>query len=504
MSHENSDEDIASFFIYTNELLNYPISYKKLLSNIQSIDSLRKLNSKLLAEIAELRKVNAKLKDKNAEIPDLKRKFAEIESEKVELKARIAKLLRQAVKKSKRRNVENAELKARIEKLEKSKTVTTKLESENADSPNFNSVADQLSMATYHEKPLVDKKIDISLPEELILEVIAKQSVSAVNISIMDQCDQTILEDKETNAFLDEMHKKKISDEIKQCNREKKLQAQEDGGEVPPEEKIGSKQDSKCKKGRSVNKLKQELFALELVSYKKMLLIEQNYMTKISETLCSRKVTSDKSSIDEASQHLHNGIIESSGGKFSEKKARDLLYNSIAKQLNLLHKQKSQEMDATSISKLTNKQIQKVIDYRISLEKLPLVTDHMTEISETLCPRKNLPKNIPPKTKNDQISVPISSTHNSNSSIKKFSSENFDYYGITDETSCPLYKLDHNDEEGIDNYNFAFAQPWNSPCPICVGKYENYRLYGEWYRNGTEYCLTCNTSSNKFKFAIVA
>ncbi|PKK40866.1 hypothetical protein RhiirC2_805242 [Rhizophagus irregularis] len=68
--------------------------------------------------------------------------------------------------------------------------------------------------------------MDTSLPEEPIPEVIAKQSVSAVNISVMDQCDQTTLEDKETNAFLDEVHKKKISDEIRQRNREKKLQSQ--------------------------------------------------------------------------------------------------------------------------------------------------------------------------------------------------------------------------------------------------------------------------------------
>ena len=103
---------------------------------MQSIDSLRELNAKLLAEIAKLRKENAKiseLKKENAEIPDLKRKFAEIESEKVELKARIAELLRQAVEESKRRDVENAELKARIEELEKNKTITTKLESENSE-----------------------------------------------------------------------------------------------------------------------------------------------------------------------------------------------------------------------------------------------------------------------------------------------------------------------------------------------------------------------------------
>ncbi|PKY37930.1 hypothetical protein RhiirA4_450851 [Rhizophagus irregularis] len=34
---------------------------------------------------------------------------------------------------------------------------------------------------------------------------------------------------------------------------------------------------------------------------------------------------------------------------------------------------------------------------------------------------------------------------------REFSSKNFDYYGITDETSCPLYKLDHNNEENIED-----------------------------------------------------
>ena len=33
---------------------------------------------------------------------------------------------------------------------------------------------------------------------------------------------------------------------------------------------------------------------------------------------------------------------------------------------------------------------------------------------------------------------------------REFSSENFDYYGITDETSCPLCSLDHDDEESIE------------------------------------------------------
>src|SRR5256885_6229557 len=79
-----------------------------------------------------------------------------------------------------------------------------------------------------------------------------------------------------------------------------------------------------------------------------------------------------------------------------------------------------------------------------------------------------------------------------------------------------------NSFRGIDNYNFVTPQPWSSPCPICKGKHGNYGLHGSWYRkNGIqlpydpelaklysqdklEYCLTCNTSSNKLKFAIVA
>ena len=78
-----------------------------------------------------------------------------------------------------------------------------------------------------------------------------------------------------------------------------------------------------------------------------------------------------------------------------------------------------------------------------------------------------------------------------------------------------------NSFRGIDNYIFASPQPWSSPCPICNGKHGNYGLHGSWYReNGNqfpydpelaklyfqdklEYCLTCNTSSNKLKFAIV-
>src|SRR5688572_30800695 len=94
----------------------------------QSNNSLRELNTKLLAEIGELRKKfaeikveNDELKGKNTEFPELRRKFAKFEAKKAELKARVAKLLRQTVEENKMHDAKvkeleqkNTELKARL------------------------------------------------------------------------------------------------------------------------------------------------------------------------------------------------------------------------------------------------------------------------------------------------------------------------------------------------------------------------------------------------------
>jgi hypothetical protein len=271
-------------------------------------------------EIAELRKKNAELRKENTDFrkenTDFRMKFANFEAERAELKCRIAKTLRMTEEERTRHDAENVKLRATIEELKKNNTkesaelrdgitkveekqtlndnVTKVTNSSNNSSSNFNSLANQVLTVTYHEKLLVDT----SLPE-----------------------------DKKTDAFLDEEYKKKVSNEIRQRNRKKKLQAQESLPAHPEEkmtqdlakrltansvtqpcnsmsseEKICSELDSKCKKGKSVDKLKQELFTSELSSQEPS--IKQNHVTEISETLCPGKVTSDKSSIDEASQHL--------------------------------------------------------------------------------------------------------------------------------------------------------------------------------------------------------
>ncbi|GBB96204.1 hypothetical protein RclHR1_02700006 [Rhizophagus clarus] len=50
----------------------------------------------------------------------------------------------------------------------------------------------------------------------------------------------------------------------------------------------------------------------------------------------------------------------------------------------------------------------------------------------------------------------------------------------------------------FNNYNFASLHSWSSPCPISM---ENMGIMD--YMNKLEYCLTCNSSNNKLKFAIV-
>src|SRR6266516_2932935 len=86
------------------------------MSNIQSNDSLKELNTKLLAEIGELRK-----------------KVAEDEVEKMKLKQELKARTDELEKTISRYSVEIGKLNAMIVELEKNKTATAKLESENVE-----------------------------------------------------------------------------------------------------------------------------------------------------------------------------------------------------------------------------------------------------------------------------------------------------------------------------------------------------------------------------------
>src|SRR5256714_9668986 len=175
---------LPRFFIYATELLNYSILYKKLLSNMQSTDSLRELNAKLLAEIAKIRK-------ENAEIPELREKllkFAEVEAENARLK--------QIIEENTRRDAENAELKSRVGELEARLALLEQ-----------GSAVDGMALSFGQTQN-----------DEEAMPVVTVPTVDVPD-SVIDQLNRRVPSDLDGNDeemvdFLDEAYKKSISNEI--------------------------------------------------------------------------------------------------------------------------------------------------------------------------------------------------------------------------------------------------------------------------------------------------
>src|SRR6266480_1978797 len=101
-------------------------------------------------------------------------------------------------------SAEIGKLNARIVELEKYKSAITKLESENAE------------FRVRFTKLEQDHNEQTQGQEEAIPEVLPE------------------IPDREMDVFLNEVHKKKVSDEIKQRNREKKLMREKANKEAPP------------------------------------------------------------------------------------------------------------------------------------------------------------------------------------------------------------------------------------------------------------------------------
>ena len=161
---------------------------------MQSIDSLRELNAKLLAEIAELRK-------ENAEIPELRGKlliFAEVEAENARLK--------QIIEENARRDSENAELKSRVGELEARLALLEK-----------GSAVDGMVL------PFVQTQNG-----EEAMPVVTVPTVDVPN-SVIDKLNNEVGRapsdldgNEEMVDFLDDVYKKSISNEIRERRREKK------------------------------------------------------------------------------------------------------------------------------------------------------------------------------------------------------------------------------------------------------------------------------------------
>ncbi|CAB4388234.1 unnamed protein product [Rhizophagus irregularis] len=174
-------------------------------------------------EIAELRKENAELRKENT---DFRIKLSVSDAEIAELKRSNIEFLRANKEYNERRDVEIAEIKAEVVKL-----------AEGAQARDNNEESKQLTSRQS------DKEMISGYDQNAIDEIEPQSSISSNNINLAsnvnekeDVSDHALSpsakssEEKKTVAFLNEEHKKRVSEEIRQRNREKKLKRKNEQG----------------------------------------------------------------------------------------------------------------------------------------------------------------------------------------------------------------------------------------------------------------------------------
>ncbi|CAG8578744.1 9626_t:CDS:2, partial [Gigaspora rosea] len=176
---------------------------------MQSIDSLRELNSKLVAEIAELRKENAKLKQIIEENTERDVRVEELEQKNTELEARLA-ILEQGEKGISTEDVSQSPV--------NSNDTPKQIVQQCDDTPVSDITDNTLNSNDTHEKSNTSNS---DIYQDSVIPIYPTET-----ISFASQSDLRRLDEKEENEFLDSMYKEQVSKEIIQSIREKKLRDQ--------------------------------------------------------------------------------------------------------------------------------------------------------------------------------------------------------------------------------------------------------------------------------------
>ncbi|CAG8632641.1 1680_t:CDS:2, partial [Ambispora gerdemannii] len=344
------------------------------------------------SEIDLLRQENARLMAK----------ITGLEFERIEL-------LKQVAEERTKHEAENAELRSRIEELEKDRSDVV-AENGRRDDAIAELKAEVVKLRNDNEK-IKQQTQDISLGEVVnipssVVDQLDNASEASSKIRLSCGSKQKTLEDKETNAFLNEVDKKRVSDEIRQRSREKKLQC-----ELPSQEAHSISQNTASTTSTTFHERKNERDLIrEMISSK-----EEKHVTEILANLVhpnnDRERNEDIISLYKNVCNAKVGAIEANreetlrwyfyarefksmykdfmvSNKVREKKAKGQVYDFIIKQLpdtkrktlckqtqkalridNLFEKigmdkiQYIKTYSADIISKFTNSQIQTIIDY---------------------------------------------------------------------------------------------------------------------------------------------
>ncbi|GBB97584.1 hypothetical protein RclHR1_30020005 [Rhizophagus clarus] len=201
--------------------------------------------------ITELEAENAELRKENTEIRNLRFKLTVSNAEVAELKRRNAETLKSNAQYNERRDAKNAKLKARIEELEKNKEDSSaenvrrdvEIAEIKAEVVKLRDNNEESKQLTSHQSDVTSKEMISGYDQNTIDEIEPQSSVSSNTINLVsnvyemtDVSNHALVssdkssEEKETVAFLNEEHKKRVSEEIRQRNREKKLQQKNEQG----------------------------------------------------------------------------------------------------------------------------------------------------------------------------------------------------------------------------------------------------------------------------------
>ncbi|GBB89091.1 hypothetical protein RclHR1_15770002 [Rhizophagus clarus] len=325
---------------------------KRVLEVIFYIDHVVELEV-LKQRIIELEAENAEipeLRNKLAKIPELRKKLAEVEARNVKIEARNEELMKRMIKENNRRD-------ARIEKLEEKQL-------QNNNTPN-NILSNFNSDAIHHEKPL---------------------------------------EEKEMDNFLLETHKKIVSSEIKQRNKEKKLHT---------ESMTSSGQEVAMQSGQNSYKKKSTEKIVQVITDGMMAEPSiQDNMTEISAMTrhpkCSSSLLDLAHLFDKASDaeyhtkkanekeilywvnfgkefiYQYNKIVENSNGKIGEKKAKGIIYDEMLEHLATIREKRSKEMgiqlpkiSCSSLTRRTQRSMKLVrIFEKIGTDKIKYLSEY--------------------------------------------------------------------------------------------------------------------------------
>ncbi|GES77023.1 hypothetical protein GLOIN_2v1649975 [Rhizophagus clarus] len=181
--------------------------------------------------ITELEAENAELRKENTEIHDLRFKLTVSNAEVAELKRKNTETLKSNAEYNERRDAENAKLKARIEELKKNKQDSSaenvrrdvEIAEIKAEVVKLRDNNEESKQLTSRQSDVTSKEMISGYNENTIDEIESQSSVSSNTINLVsnvyemtDVSDHALVssdkssEEKETVAFLNEEHKKRI------------------------------------------------------------------------------------------------------------------------------------------------------------------------------------------------------------------------------------------------------------------------------------------------------